>query len=324
MKNTDRILIAVACCSIVAGCSKDYEEVVDNPKEYASVYMAQATESPMARSFVMTSETDTIIVSANYGGLDFPDQDIKVSFKVSPELVEVYNKENLTSYPIMPDGSYEMEQTEAIIPKGSLHTQPIYIKLKTLNYLDGIGGYLLPVSIETDGPVPVNESLRTSFLLVNAIYQSHPFTDLDRTEWSVVSVSSEESSGEGPANGRAIFAFDGNSATYWHTQWKNAKPGPPHSLTVNLGKVTKIHGIKLLGRLENTGMEKTTGNPKDILVETSMDNVNWNYKENFTLENIKENQVYFAYAQQAQYLRITVVGSFGDTYMTHIAEINAF
>jgi F5/8 type C domain/Glycosyl hydrolases family 43 len=50
--------------------------------------------------------------------------------------------------------------------------------------------------------------------------------------WSLVSVDSEETKGE---DGHAINAFDGSSSTFWHTQWQDAQPAPPHEIVMDLG-----------------------------------------------------------------------------------------
>lgn len=55
-------------------------------------------------------------------------------------------------------------------------------------------------------------------------------------------VDSEESGNPGEA------AFDGSTATFWHTQWQPSSPPPPHSLQVDLGAVYSIGGIQYQSR----------------------------------------------------------------------------
>jgi hypothetical protein len=87
----------------------------------------------------------------------------------------------------------------------------------------------------------------------------------------------------------------------------------------------KIHGLEITGRTDkNTGEVKATGNPKNVIVELSTDGQQWFYTESFTLENDKVSTIYLAYAKVARYLKITVNTSQGDTYLTNMAEINAF
>jgi hypothetical protein len=90
-------------------------------------------------------------------------------------------------------------------------------------------------------------------------------------------------------------------------------------------QVQKVHGISITGRTDkNTGEVKATGNPKNIIIELSTDGKVWNYSESFTLANDKISTIYLAYAQQARYFKMTINTSQGDSYLTNMAEINAF
>lgn len=41
----------------------------------------------------------------------------------------------------------------------------------------------------------------------------------------------------------AIYAIDGDISTFWHTEWGNPQPQPPHHLTLDLGTVRPIGGF---------------------------------------------------------------------------------
>ncbi len=66
---------------------------------------------------------------------------------------------------------------------------------------------------------------------------------LDRTDWRVAYVSSEE-------EGRwaAEFAFDGKPATFWHSQWIRKRPPHPHFLVIDLGTSQKLTAIRISSR----------------------------------------------------------------------------
>jgi hypothetical protein len=55
---------------------------------------------------------------------------------------------------------------------------------------------------------------------------------LARDHWQLVSADSEETQAE---DGHATNAFDGSPSTFWHTQWQDAQPPPPHELVIDLG-----------------------------------------------------------------------------------------
>ena len=63
--------------------------------------------------------------------------------------------------------------------------------------------------------------------------------------WTIGYVDSEEHVGE---DGSAENAIDGQTANYWHTQWKTASPGHPHRLILDLGKAQTIAGLRYVPR----------------------------------------------------------------------------
>jgi beta-galactosidase len=63
--------------------------------------------------------------------------------------------------------------------------------------------------------------------------------------WTIAYVDSEERTAE---DGSAENAIDGQTANYWHTEWKNASPPYPHELILNLGKSQTISGFRYVPR----------------------------------------------------------------------------
>jgi beta-galactosidase len=63
--------------------------------------------------------------------------------------------------------------------------------------------------------------------------------------WTIAYVDSEERTAE---DGSAENAIDGQTANYWHTEWKNASPDHPHFLILNLGKEQTISGFRYVPR----------------------------------------------------------------------------
>ncbi|MBC9930513.1 BT_3987 domain-containing protein [Chitinophaga qingshengii] len=317
-----KILTGCGMAMLLASCGQDKDLLRNISDSIAVVYMPQAVNSPASYSFTRSAGTDSIIYGANYGGPHSPAADIQVQFRTNPALVEKFNTKNYTNYPLLPEGTYQLEQSSAVIPAGKYSTPALKIRVNT-GKLDGVGNYLLPVSITTDAQV--NEALRTTYFLINAKYTSNPFPLFDRQSWKITKFSSEEPTGEGATNGHAIHALDGNVDTYWTTEWKANKPGPPHILTIDMQAAQSLHGFAITGRTDkNTGEVKATGNPKNMIIETSLDGNVWDYTETFTLDNVKVSTIYLSYARQARFFRFTINTSQGDTYLTNIAEVNAF
>jgi beta-galactosidase len=63
--------------------------------------------------------------------------------------------------------------------------------------------------------------------------------------WTIAYVDSEERNAE---DGTAENAIDGQTANYWHTEWKDASPGHPHRLILNLGQPQTISGFRYVPR----------------------------------------------------------------------------
>ncbi len=63
---------------------------------------------------------------------------------------------------------------------------------------------------------------------------------LNSQSWTIAGADSEENQGEAAGAGNAI---DGQISNYWHSRWKNAKPGHPHWITLDLGREETLGGF---------------------------------------------------------------------------------
>jgi beta-galactosidase len=63
--------------------------------------------------------------------------------------------------------------------------------------------------------------------------------------WTIAYVDSEERHAE---DGTAENAIDGQTANYWHTEWKGHLPGYPHQLILDLGQSQAISGFRYVPR----------------------------------------------------------------------------
>ena len=69
---------------------------------------------------------------------------------------------------------------------------------------------------------------------------------LPRTGWVATADSQETLAETAPASN----AIDGKTGTFWHTQWSTSSPAPPHTYTVDMGKVVTIGGFRYLPRTD--------------------------------------------------------------------------
>lgn len=314
------LYVIIAGLLLLAACKNKYD-LPDQPlSNYIKVYMPAAVNNPVKRVLAITDSAQVIIYGADYGGADYPQADIPVTFSVNPSLVDSFNRANNTAYTLLPEHGYTLSAISAVIPRGQLSTPPLELAVKTSGpgAIDALKDYLLPISI-VKSTINVNEQLRTVFFVIRAQPDLADYPDFDRSAWSIIDFSSQEANGEGPDNGRAIFTIDNNSATYWHTQWQGGSPGPPHYITVDMGAVKTLHGLSFLDRQSDNN-----GKPQSVTVETSTDNVNWEPGGSFTLQNTKDLQKQFLSGfRNARYFRVNILSSYNATY-THLAELNAF
>lgn len=102
---------------------------------------------------------------------------------------------------------------------------------------------------------------------VNAL---SPKIDLFNTEWAVIAKSTEEPTGEGANNGQAIRIIDGNTGTFWHSEWAAKTASLPHSLTFDLKANEVVKGFYLVPRTNSSGQR-----PRDVEVQISKDNMSY-------------------------------------------------
>jgi hypothetical protein len=101
--------------------------------------------------------------------------------------------------------------------------------------------------------------------------------ELDKSIWSILDFSTQEAGGEGPVNGYATAAIDGNTGTFWHSQWQGGTPPHPHWIAVDMGKVYTLVSLATSRRQgDNRGQT-------ECKIYTSVDGVTWSDHGTFTV-----------------------------------------
>ncbi|WP_186757459.1 discoidin domain-containing protein [Echinicola salinicaeni] len=310
-------MIGLLTMLTLSSCENDDLEI----SPFAQIYMPQAVDKPSQHTLVMKDSAQALVFGAAYGSPDVLEMEMDIQFELAPEMVAEFNQENGTGYEMMPEGTYEFSGKQAFINSGEMQSNSLKMWVNPGKGFDFETQYLLPVTIKSvQSDLPINETLRTTYFLVDAnppVYEAY-----DRSQWGVFDVSSEEVSGEGENNGHAKHALDGDIETFWHTQWQGASPGLPHIITVDMGESKLINGFSFIQR-QNRG----SGNVNDLFIEVSEDGQNWTQVDIFpgSLPNDNNNNPVFAKAQQnARYFKVTITSTHGDTNFTHMAEIYAF
>lgn len=323
MKNKVAIYFVICLAVAICSCEPDVEiPGEDHVDEYSLVYMPQAEGGPKNYTLQINAEPEVFVLGASYGGLDYPSSDVLAHIEASPDLVNQYNSERNTHYVMLPEDAYALSDTEVLIKKGEVTSSTISLSV----YTQGVSmqpfiDYMLPVQLtDVTEEYTINEDLQTTYFILRSEPNIDDYPQLDRSDWSVVSFSTEEPA-EGSNGGLVSSAFDGQNNTFWHSQWNGGEAPPPHWFVIDMGSTQTLHGLSFLDRQSDNN-----GKPKDVEVEISMDGENWTPAGNFTLQNTQDLQNQFltsGFNQEARYFKVTVTSSYNAAY-THLAEIYAF
>lgn len=319
-KNIISPLVLSLAAVLFAACEKiaiPRDELTDS---YDNVYLAAAARNPNEVTLKMADSTYEITYGASFGGYGYPAEDINVEFMEDAAKAAAFNQANNTSYPLLPASCYAFGELNAVIPKGSVSTRPLAVKVNPDKGMELFKEYLLAISIKNAGDAKMETSLQTAYYIVKASLDFTDFPDYDRSSWTVAGVSSEEP-GEGETNGGlGIHTIDGNTTTFWHTKWDGGYATPPHWIAIDMGETKTIHGLSFTGR-----QSTNNGKPNLVQVEVSDNGTDWTDAGTLTLANTNAQQKFFVPSfPQGRYFRITVVTNFGNVEYTHLAELGAF
>ena len=112
----------------------------------------------------------------------------------------------------------------------------------------------------------VNGNPWTSMAEMNLLSPVSNSPVIPQTGWSLRYVDSQQL-----PNYAAVYAFDGNVNTFWHTQWSPSAPPPPHDIQIDLGQTYAIDGFRYLPRQDGS----PNGRIGQYQFYVSMDGVNW-------------------------------------------------
>ena len=151
----------------------------------------------------------------------------------------------------------------------------------------------------------VNDSIRTNLVVK------------DKAGWSVLSFSSEATSGEG-ANGLASLIVDGDAATYWHSRWQGTPATFPHWFVVDMSREEEIKGFRFT-------LSGGSGRyMKNIKIEKSSDNVSWEAIFEGDAPNQESYILPLPNPATFRYFKLTINSGFEDGVHTRINEIDVY
>jgi hypothetical protein len=151
----------------------------------------------------------------------------------------------------------------------------------------------------------------------NLVYVTLPEEGmLNPANWSIVDFSSEEVNGE---HAPARYAIDNNTATFWHTEWQNNKPGHPHYLSIDLGSESSVAGFRYLPRQDGN----TNGQVAAYEMHVSNDYNSWgNPVAKGTLPSgAGWKEVIFDQLATGRYVKFTALSEINGSIYTSMAEL---
>lgn len=316
-KSSSNIFFLLILAFMLAGCSDDETIKVYIPEARSmKVENFEISEAPYEVAFtVAVTGSDYATISGKEVG-----KDVHITLAVDEAKVTAFNEACKTNYPILPSNCYTLA-TEAVIPSGSASSNPVKIIVDAKGKIEPFDSYLLPISIAGIEGAEADIIQQTVYYLLSGAANVEDMPFADRSLWTVIDVSSEEASGEGANNGRAIFALDGDEGTFWHTQWSGGEPQPPHHVTIDMGEEKRMLGFSYTSRDFGRAW------PQEITMETSVDGEKW--EDAGTYSNLPasggtEFRSYFQGFKNARYFRLTITAVYDGSWSTSVAEINAF
>lgn len=239
--------------------------------------------------------------------------DLSVSFAAKDaDYVDNYNTANSTYYTLLPSNLYTL--SDATIAKGKTTGS------STINLQGGTlppGNYLLPVSLsglsgQGDASINIdNQTVATYFV----IKQGDP---INRDNWTVTANTEEKTGEDNGKNGWAKHMIDGNTSTFWHSQWQGGEVAPPYELILDMKKENAVSQLGLIAR-----QNSVTYMNMEFYAKVNEDE-EWNSIGKFYFDgSIKAEQMVSVKACEARWIRIYIPSLNGAT-VGHLAELYVY
>jgi len=169
-KLVNRLIVLLATPLLWSCGSNDEVLYLPEGDDYNWVYLIQSVDYPRTTQiFMLENEVQTTGYSAFYSGLS-ASSDINIMFEIDNDIVAAFNEANQTAFKIMPEGSYELETTQAVIPAGRSRTDLMKLKLYSFGYIEAFEEYLLPLVMKTNDAA-VNKELSVIYYYISASYE---------------------------------------------------------------------------------------------------------------------------------------------------------
>lgn len=149
-------IVALASSMVFTACQDDMEKF-DN-----KVFDDAAT--PVS-TLLMENKNNTTTRTLRVALAQPAPQEMVISYRVNPGLVETYNMIYGEKAVMLPSENYSMDKPEVVIPADGVTSSDLVVEFKDIMNLDRDVVYVLPVEI-ANSPIEVLESKRVSYFVV--------------------------------------------------------------------------------------------------------------------------------------------------------------
>jgi hypothetical protein len=312
MKKTILLLLGMVCtASLLFQCAEPYSKNIELEQfMYLSILGAKEDPSIKKLNLASTKEDTIFNIVVAYGGTTNYDRGlIAVEIAADPSLVDAYNSKNSTEYTLLPNGTYSLDKTDAVIIDGNNRSEPLKLTLK-IKKLDLSIDYILPLVAKSvsGSSLLLNDEQKTIYL----VFQADVDENMAADKWTGTASSVYQTN-------TANKAFDDDADTYWHSATETPMP---QRLTVDMHGYKHIDGFTITNRKDASA----TALPKHITIDVSLDGTTWTEVVDVPeLEQVRTLQVLsIPKAVVARYFRLTVHSTWNNAAYTYVAEVKCY
>lgn len=225
--------------------------------------------------------------------------DFNCTVKVDKELLDAYNAEHHTSYQMLPEDAYTMNETFKFEMGATVTKNNVTVDKTKLN----MGEYVLPLKLAecTQPHFQIDEEKNTCLFSVIYTPAEIPLT---------LDMLSSNATHEGDGTGLLGLIDGRNSGLHWHSNWAGAVIDPVygHYIDFKLPQAIQFFAFDFWARFENAN-----GAPAKVTLYTGNDGVTWtkwqNIKMKLTNGDEEYNSSVFKSEEPFSYLRFSVTES---------------
>lgn len=251
-------------------------------------------------------EVSTIEQAITFGLNTSNKWDIDCQFGINEAYIDAYNEQNGTLFQVIPTTAASFPET-LTLPAGTT-TMDYSVSVQSDLLLPG--DYMLPIQIGGVSMFNISESYNTYPFAIRIMGQ-----ELKKTNWTA-EANTEELVGESAPNGPVEACIDGNTSTFWHSQWQGGSHSLPHEIIIDTHEENTITQFGLVRRENNNYV-------KSGEFYVSADNKEWTKVGSFNMKNDNAKQVFSVTPTKGRYLKVLITQSTSGSNSC-MAEIYAY